>query len=147
MKSKFINFFVKNTFQHCDLHRQRHGLRTPREEIAFTARPKIHSHSQIFRYGGSIFCLPHRPNFSDIFDLCLHWVSVVRVPYDRKNEGLNSLSYPTYNRNLRVFSKSPLGLPPSQPPLTRRHCLWTAPWYLIQNSINTQAYYTHTFSS
>ena len=55
-----------------------HGLRTPREEIAFTARPKIQSQSQIFRYGGSIFCLPHRPNFSDIFDLCLHWVSVVR---------------------------------------------------------------------
>ena len=23
--------------------------------------------------------MPHRPNFSDIFDLCLHWVSVVRV--------------------------------------------------------------------
>ena len=56
-----------------------HGLRTPREELAFTARPKIHSHSQIFRYGRSIFCLPHRPNFSDIFDLCLHWVSVVRA--------------------------------------------------------------------
>ena len=56
-----------------------HGLRTPREENAFTARPKIHSHSQIFRYGRSIFCLPHRPNFSDIFDLYLHWVSVVRV--------------------------------------------------------------------
>ena len=55
-----------------------HGLRTPREEIAFTAWPKIHSHSQIFRYGGSIFCLPHRPIFSDILDLCLHWVSVVR---------------------------------------------------------------------
>ena len=54
-----------------------HGLRTPREEIAFTARPKIHSHSQLFRYGRSIFCLPHRPNFSDIFDLSLHWVSVV----------------------------------------------------------------------
>ena len=51
----------------------------PGEEIAFTARPKIHSLSQIFRYGQSIFCLPHRPNFSDIFDLCLHWVSVVRV--------------------------------------------------------------------
>ena len=60
-----------------------HGLRTPREEIAFTARPKIHSHSQIFRYGRSIFCLPHRPKFSDFFDLCLHWVSVVR--------GLNNL--------------------------------------------------------
>ena len=56
-----------------------HGLRTPREQIAFTARPKIHSHSQIFRYGGSIFCLPHRPNFSDIFDFCLHWVSVLRA--------------------------------------------------------------------
>ena len=61
------------------LNQFKHGLRTPREEITFTARPKIHSHSQIFRYGRSIFCLPHRPNFSDIFDLCLHWVSVVRV--------------------------------------------------------------------
>ena len=56
----------------------KHGLRTPREEIAFTARPKIQSKSQILRYGRSIFCLPHQPNFSDIFDLCLHWVSVVR---------------------------------------------------------------------
>ena len=56
-----------------------HSLRTPREEIAFTAQLKIHSHSQIFRYGRSIFCLPHQPKFSDIFDLCLHWVSVVRV--------------------------------------------------------------------
>ena len=55
-----------------------HGLRTPREEIAFTARPKIQFQSQIFRHGRSIFCLPNRPNFSDIFDLCLHWVSVVR---------------------------------------------------------------------
>jgi hypothetical protein len=61
----------------------KHGLRTPREEIAFTARPKIQSESQIFRYGRSIFCLPHHPNFSDIFDLCLHWVSVVR---DQKDE-------------------------------------------------------------
>ena len=55
-----------------------HGLRTPREEIAFTAWPKIQSQSQIFRYGRSIFSLPHLPKFSDIFDLCLHWVSVVR---------------------------------------------------------------------
>ena len=39
--------------------------------------------SQIFRYGRSIFCLPHRPNFSNICDLCLHWVSVVRVSYYR----------------------------------------------------------------
>jgi hypothetical protein len=56
-----------------------HGLRTPGEEIAFTAQPKIKSQSQIYRYGLSIFCLPQRPNFSDIFYLCLHWVSVVRV--------------------------------------------------------------------
>jgi hypothetical protein len=47
-----------------------HGLRTPGEEIAFIARPKTHSHSQIFRYGRSIFC----PKF---LCLCLHWVSVV----------------------------------------------------------------------
>ena len=31
-----------------------HGLRTPVEEIAFSARPKINSHFQIFRYGRSI---------------------------------------------------------------------------------------------
>ena len=31
------------------------------EEIAFTARPKIKSQSQIDRYGQRIFCLPHRP--------------------------------------------------------------------------------------
>ena len=54
----------------------RHGLRTPGEEFTFTARPKIKS--QIFRYSRSIFCLPHRPKFSDFFDLCLHLVSVVR---------------------------------------------------------------------
>ena len=42
-----------------------------------TAQPKINSHSQIFRYGRSIFCQPHRPKFSDFFGLYLHWVSVV----------------------------------------------------------------------
>ena len=36
-----------------------HGLRTSREEIVFTAQPKIHSHSQIFRYGQSIFIVCH----------------------------------------------------------------------------------------
>ena len=55
----------------------KHRVRTPSKEIAFTARSKMHS--QIFRYDRSIFCLPHRPKFSDFFDLCLHWVSVVRV--------------------------------------------------------------------
>ena len=56
----------------------RHGLRTLGEEIAFTTRPKIHYPSQIFRYRQSLFCLPHGLKFSDVFDLCLHWVSVVR---------------------------------------------------------------------
>ena len=28
--------------------------------------------------GQSIFCLPHRPKISGFFDLCIHWVSVVR---------------------------------------------------------------------
>ena len=61
-----------------------HGLRTPREEVAFTGRPKIESQSQIFSYGRSIFCLPHRPKFSDIFDEgILHWVSVVLGITDR----------------------------------------------------------------
>ena len=60
-------------------HTLHHGLRTPGEEIAFTARLKIKSQSQIYRYGRSIFCLPHRPKFSYFFDLCLHWVSVVRA--------------------------------------------------------------------
>ena len=59
-------------------HELDHGLRTPTEEIAFTARLTINSHSKIFRYDQSIFCLPHPPNFSDIIDLVLHWVSVVR---------------------------------------------------------------------
>ena len=56
-----------------------HGLRTPGEDIAFTARPKIKSQSQIFRYGQSIFCLPHQPKIPDFFDLCLSWVSVVVI--------------------------------------------------------------------
>ena len=74
-----------------------HGLRKPREEIAFTALPKIHSHSQICKYGGSIFCLPHRPNFSDIFDLCLHWVSVVRVlHYEPNTVQLSSKNYDAF---------------------------------------------------
>ena len=56
--------------------RPSYGLQTPREEIAFTtARPKIHTQSQILgtaeAYFGPIFQLC-------IFDLCLHWVSVVR---------------------------------------------------------------------
>ena len=56
-----------------------HGLRTPGEEIVFTAQPKIKSQSQICRYGGSIFCLPHQPKISGFFYLCVHWVSIVRA--------------------------------------------------------------------
>ena len=54
------------------------GLRLPSVEIVFPTRPKIKPQSQIFRYGRSISYLPHRPKFSDFFDLCLHWESVVR---------------------------------------------------------------------
>ena len=72
IENRYVSLASRHTFTH--------GLRTPGEEIAFTERSKIHSQSQIFRYGQSIFCLLHRSKFSDIFDLCLHWVSVVRGP-------------------------------------------------------------------
>ena len=72
-------FLIKLYLNHYSASTKNHGLRTPREEIAFTERPKIQSQSQSFRYGQSIFCLPHQPNFSGIFDLCLHWVSIVRA--------------------------------------------------------------------
>ena len=46
----------------------------PREEIAFTERPKIHSHSQIFRYG--LFVSRVGSNF-----LCLmNRIRICRVP-------------------------------------------------------------------
>ena len=58
-----------------------HRLRTPREEIAFTAL-----HGWIFtptpKFLGTIeayFVCHIGPNFSDIFDLCLHCVSAVRA--------------------------------------------------------------------
>ena len=70
--------------RHTDYGRPAHGLRTSRDERAFTARPKIHSQSQIFKYCQCIFCLPHWPNFSDIFDLCLDWMSVVRALKEQK---------------------------------------------------------------
>ena len=99
-----------------------HGLRTPRDEIAFPARPKIQSQSQISRYGSSIFCLPHRPNFSDIFDLCLHWVSVVRGWSE------NNIFYSIPNNCLSTFRLAVLGnwiqiLPLSPLPHSR---LWIA---------------------
>ena len=44
-----------------------HGLRTPGEEITFTEWPKIHSHSQIFRYSQSIFCTVLSATSAQIF--------------------------------------------------------------------------------
>ena len=78
-------FFLRDIYPY--LHR--HRLRTPGEENIFTARPKIKSQSQIFRYDQSIFCLSHRPKISDLFDLCLHWVSVVCV-HREQNKGIFS---------------------------------------------------------
>ena len=72
-------WFHKLFLWHLCINTTTHGLQAPGEEIAFTARRKIKSQSQIFRYVQSIFCLPHRPKISDFFDLCLHWVSVVRA--------------------------------------------------------------------
>ena len=57
----------------------KHRLRMPGEKIAWTAQLNIKSQSQICMYGWSIFCLPHWPKISDFFDLCLHWVSIVRA--------------------------------------------------------------------
>ena len=71
-----------SVFWLAELNLLSHGLRTPREEIAFTAMPKIQSQSQTFRYGRSIFCLSHRTNFPDSFHLCLYRVSVVRDAND-----------------------------------------------------------------
>jgi len=69
-----------------EIYHFNHGLLTPGEDITLTARPKIHSHSQIFSYSQGIFCLPHQPKFSDFFDLCIHWVLVVRVLKERVAE-------------------------------------------------------------
>ena len=75
------------------MHTLDHGLRTPKEEIVFTARPKIQYRSQIFRYGRSIFCLSHQPKFSYFFDLCLHWVSVVHGSDDATKESHSFLTH------------------------------------------------------
>ena len=34
----------------------------------------------VYVYSQSISYLPHLPKFSDFFDLCLHWMSVLRSP-------------------------------------------------------------------
>ena len=65
--SPFSSLLVSMILVEAIWHTRVHGLRTPREEKAFTARPKIQFQSQIFRYGRSIFCLPHQPNFCRYF--------------------------------------------------------------------------------
>ena len=85
------------------------GLPTPGEEIASTARPKIHSHSQVFRYDQSISCLPHRPKFSNFFDLCLHWVSIVCELKDRVIlELYNSVIWP---QRMQMCLQAPSAMP------------------------------------
>ena len=44
----------------------KHGLRTPREEIAFTARPKIHSQSQILGTAKAYFVCHISPIWFDL---------------------------------------------------------------------------------
>ena len=61
-----------------------HGLRTPGQEITFTAQPKIKFQSRIFRFGRSIFCLPYWLNFFLI--LWLHWVFIVHAFMDSVHE-------------------------------------------------------------
>ena len=39
---------------------------------------KLNPNPKFLGMAEAYFCLPHRPNFSDFFDLCRHWVSVVR---------------------------------------------------------------------
>ena len=60
---------------------RRHLAQTTDAQIenSLQCMAKIQSQSQSFWYGRSIFCLPHRPHFWDIFDSCLHWVSVIRA--------------------------------------------------------------------
>ena len=97
---KYLTLYI-TIFQ---IYRYRHGLRTHGEEIAFTAWPKINSHSQIFRYGQSIFCQSHRPKFSDFFDLCLHWVSVVReLNGEKKKTGLKTSYILRYSRSMFMY--------------------------------------------
>ena len=54
---------------------------------------------------GQGISLPHRPNFSDIFDLCLHWVSVVRDLVDLIHKCFWSLSF-----TVRIFSNYEIGM-------------------------------------
>ena len=81
-----------------------HELQIPRENKAFAAWQKIHSNSQIFRYSWSIFCLPYRPNFSGIFDLCLNWVSIEIISMSNENQLYYSFWEFSWNTHLEISS-------------------------------------------
>ena len=51
------------------VHEPHHGLQMRGEVIAFTAWPKIISHSHSLRSRQRLFCLSHWPKFSDFFGL------------------------------------------------------------------------------
>ena len=71
---------VRETSFPADVFGSNHGLQTPSEEIAFTARAKIKSQSQVcigtVQWKHILSAI--LPIISGFFDLCLHWVSVVR---------------------------------------------------------------------
>ena len=103
---KLVHVLLRNFHLTFDWHYigQGHGLRTPREEIAFTARPKIQSQSKIFWYGQSIFCLPHRPNFSHMPSLGVRspWARHSHVPSScEKNIQMNVFYRIMSSKNIR----------------------------------------------
>ena len=51
----------------------------------------------------SIFCPPHRPNFSDIFDLCIHWVDFTECAHPLHN--VCPTKYPKCGHLLQQFEK------------------------------------------
>ena len=52
----------------------------------------------------SIFCLPYRPNFSDIFDLCLNWVSIEIISMSNENQLYYSFWEFSWNTHLEISS-------------------------------------------
>ena len=55
-----------------------HGLRMPERGNCLDCTVEKQVPFPNFRHFRSIFCLPLMSTFSDFFDLCLHWLSIVR---------------------------------------------------------------------
>ena len=80
-----------------------------------TKRPSLHSQKlnpnpKFLGTAKAYFCLPHRPNLSDFFDLCRHWLSVVRG-YSYWLLALRHSSYQKKNESQRRSSLKPLSAP------------------------------------